>query len=238
MYYLHPYKALTSSTTCVLYVKELMRRLLGGGPTVFGRGDEQILALSGFYPEDWPAVNFLALLIYSWRRGRIDLPPTAAAPVVNSRGFRGSPYGREGVDIYFDFLRLKSPEAREVTSFYHMSRPAVVAVFMGGREFEVAATTDVAASALAVRKITPSPHTPEGAATLKYSHGLLIKVPQSPREFETWLHYVSDLLKAAVALPRPERREVKVERKEIYILHGGRVVEDGVVLDNDVYIYI
>jgi hypothetical protein len=29
-----------------------------------------------------------------------------------------------------------------------------------------------------------------------------------------------------------------VEKKDIYLLHGGREVEDGVVLDNDVYRYI
>lgn len=75
MYYLHPYKALTSNKSNVQYVNELMYKLLGGGPVVYGSEDAQILALSGFYPEDWPAVNFLSLLVYLWKRGRLDLPP-------------------------------------------------------------------------------------------------------------------------------------------------------------------
>jgi len=236
--YLHPYKALTSSATCVRYVKSLLLRQLGGGPSVFGSGDEKILALSGFYPEDWPAVNFLTLMLYRWKRGELDLPPVAAAPVVNERAFTGSPYGREGIDVYFDFLELKRQETREVTAFYHKARPNVVAVFLGGREFEVAATTDLAAQTLAVRRVSPSPHTPEGAATLKYSHALVFKIPPSPREFMPLTRQVADLIKTAAYLPPQVRRTAKVEKKDIYLLHGGRKVEDGVVLDNDVYMYI
>jgi hypothetical protein len=68
MYYLHPYKALTSDVVCIRYIKRLLSRHLGGGPLVFGAGDEKILALSGFYPEDKYAVNFLALLLYMWKK--------------------------------------------------------------------------------------------------------------------------------------------------------------------------
>ncbi|MFN7106575.1 MAG: hypothetical protein ACK4M3_08390, partial [Pyrobaculum sp.] len=64
MYYLHPRKALTSRQTDVRYVETLMRQLLGGEPPVFGKGDEPLLALAGFFPGDWPAVNFLTLLVY------------------------------------------------------------------------------------------------------------------------------------------------------------------------------
>ncbi|MEM4081294.1 MAG: hypothetical protein QXK71_03615 [Pyrobaculum sp.] len=238
MYYLHPYKALTSNKSNIQYVNELMYKLLGGGPVVYGSEDAQILALSGFYPEDWPAVNFLSLLVYLWKRGRLDLPPLAAAPVANPRAFRGTPYGVDGVNIYFDFLRLRSQEARIINSFYHKSRPTAVVVFMGGSEFEIAATTEIAANTLAIRKITPSPHTPEGAATIKYSHALSVKIPPTPRNFEIWLIYVADVLNTVVKLPRVERQVVKVEKKEIYTLHGGRVVDDGVLIDNDVYIYI
>jgi len=236
--YLHPYKALTSDRTCVRYVKSLLLQQLGGGPSVFGTGDEKILALSGFYPEDWPAVNFLTLMLYRWKRGELDLPPVAAAPVVNERAFTGSPYGREGVDVYFDFLELKTREAREITAFYHKTRPNVVAVFLGGREFEVAATTDLAAQTLAVRKVTPSPHTPEGAATLKYSHALVFKIPPSPREFMPLTRQVADILRTAASLPPQERKAIKVEKKSVYLLHGGMEVGDGVVLDNDVYMYV
>jgi len=236
--YLHPYKALTSGRTCVRYVKSLLLQQLGGGPSVFGTGDEKILALSGFYPEDWPAVNFLTLMLYRWKRGELDLPPVAAAPVVNERAFTGSPYGREGVDVYFDFLELKTREAREITAFYHKTRPNVVAVFLGGREFEVAATTDLAAQTLAVRKVTPSPHTPEGAATLKYSHALVFKIPPSPREFMPLTRQVADILRTAASLPPQERKAIKVEKKSVYLLHGGMEVGDGVVLDNDVYMYV
>ncbi len=238
MLYLHPYKALTSDRTCVRYVKSLLLQQLGGGPSVFGTGDEKILALSGFYQEDWPAVNFLTLMLYRWKRGELDLPPVAAAPVVNERAFTGSPYGREGVDVYFDFLELKTREAREITAFYHKTRPNVVAVFLGGREFEVAATTDLAAQTLAVRKVTPSPYTPEGAATLKYSHALVFKIPPSPREFMPLTRQVADILRTAASLPPQERKAIKVEKKSVYLLHGGREVEDGVVLDNDVYMYV
>jgi len=238
MYYLHPYKALTSNGTCVRYVKSLLLQHLGGGPIVFGAGDEKILALSGFHPEDWPAVNLLSLMLYGWKRGDLDLPPVAAAPVLNERAFAGSPYGRNGVDVYFDFLELKTREAREVTAFYHRARPNVVVVFLGGREFEVAATTDLAAQTLAVRKITPSPHTPEGAATLKYSHALVFKIPPSPKEFMPLTRQIADILKTAASLPPQEKRITKVEKKSIYLLHGGREVEDGVVLDNDVYMYV
>jgi len=236
--YLHPYKALTSDRTCVRYVKSLLLQQLGGGPSVFSTGDEKILALSGFYPEDWPAVNFLTLMLYRWKRGELDLPPVAAAPVVNERAFTDSPYGRKGVDVYFDFLELKTLEAREITAFYHKTRPNVVAVFMGGREFEVAATTVLAAQTLAVRKVTPSPHTPEGAATLKYSHALVIKIPPSPREFMPLTRQVADILRTAASLPPQERKAIKVEKKNVYLLHGGMEVEDGVVLDNDVYMYV
>jgi hypothetical protein len=236
--YLHPYKALTSGRTCVRYVKSLLLQQLGGGPSVFGTGDEKILALSGFYPEDWPAVNFLTLMLYRWKRGELDLPPVAAAPVVNERAFTGSPYGREGVDVYFDFLELKTREAREITAFYHKTRPNVVAVFLGGREFEVVATTDLAAQTLAVRKVTPSPHTPEGAATLKYSHALVFKIPPSPREFMPLTRQVADILRTAASLPPQERKAIKVEKKSVYLLHGGMEVGDGVVLDNDVYMYV
>lgn len=238
MLYLHPYKALTSGRTCVRYVKSLLLQQLGGGPSVFGTGDEKILALSGFYPEDWPAVNFLTLMLYRWKRGELDLPPVAAAPVVNERAFTGSPYGREGVDVYFDFLELKTREAREITAFYHKTRPNVVAVFLGGREFEVVATTDLAAQTLAVRKVTPSPHTPEGAATLKYSHALVFKIPPSPREFMPLTRQVADILRTAASLPPQERKAIKVEKKSVYLLHGGMEVGDGVVLDNDVYMYV
>ncbi len=238
MLYLHPYKALTSDRTCVRYVKSLLLQQLGGGPSVFGTGDEKILALSGFYPEDWPAVNFLTLMLYRWKRGELDLPPVAAAPVVNERAFTGSPYGREGVDVYFDFLELKTRETREITAFYHKTRPNVVAVFLGGREFEVAATTDLAAQTLAVLKVTPSPHTPEGAATLKYSHALVFKIPPSPREFMPLTRQVADILRTAASLPPQERKAIKVEKKSVYLLHGGMEVEDGVVLDNDVYMYV
>jgi hypothetical protein len=162
----------------------------------------------------------------------------AAAPVVSERAFVGSPHGRGGVDVYFDFLELKTETAREITAFYHRARPGVVAVFLGGREFEVVATTDTAAQTLAVRKITPSPHTPEGAATLKYSHGLVFKIPPSPKEFLLLTRQVAEILKIASSLPPVERRLVKVEKKEIYLLHGGRETEDSVLLDNDVYIYI
>jgi len=236
--YLHPYKALTSGRTCVRYVKSLLLQQLGGGPSVFGTGDEKILALSGFYPEDWPAVNFLTLMLYRWKRGELDLPPVAAAPVVNERAFTGSPYGREGVDVYFDFLELKTREAREITAFYHKTRPNVVAVFLGGREFEVVATTDLAAQTLAVRKVPPSPHTPEGAATLKYSHALVFKIPPSPREFMPLTRQVADILRTAASLPPQERKAIKVEKKSVYLLHGGMEVGDGVVLDNDVYMYV
>lgn len=235
MYFLRPDKALMSNTTCVKYVRYLLSQYLGGGPLIFGKGDEPILALSGFYPEDSPAVNFLTLMLYMWKKGMLDLPPIAAVPIVNERAIRGSPYG---IDIYFDFLELKSPEAREITAFYHKARPKVVAVFLGGEEFEAAVTTDVAAQTLALRKITPSPHTPEGAAALKYSHGIVFKIPPSPREFSPLLRHVAQILKMATSLPPIERRVVKVEKKDIYILHGGRAEDDGVIIDNDVYIYI
>jgi len=238
MYYLHPSKALRSDSTCVRYIKSLLTQHLGGGPLIFGTGKEKMLALSGFYPEDWPAVNFLTLMLYRWKRGELDLPPVAAAPVVNERAFTGSPYGREGIDVYFDFLELKRQETREVTAFYHKARPNVVAVFLGGSEFEVAATTDLAAQTLAVRRVSPSPHTPEGAATLKYSHALVFKIPPSPREFMPLTKQVADLIKTAASLPPQGRSTIKVEKKDIYLLHGGREVEDGVVLDNDVYMYI
>jgi len=140
--------------------------------------------------------------------------------------------------VYIDFLELKTQVAREITTFYHKTRPNVVVVFLGGREFEAAATTDVASQTLAVRKITPSPHTPEGAATLKYSHALVFKIPQSPREFTLLSRHVADLLKTAAQLPPVEKRSVKVQKKELYLLHGGVEVEDGIILDNDVYIYI
>jgi len=234
VYYLHPEKALTSTTTDVRYIKALMAKLLGGGPVVFGRGDEEVLALSGFYDDDWPATNFLSLLIYKWKRGQLELPPIAAAPVVNERAFMHG----GGWEIYFDFLELKSAEAREITQFYHKARPRVVAVFLGGKEFEVAATTEVAASALAVKKITPNPHTPEGAATLKYSHALVIRVPPTPRDFHIYLRHVAGLLKQAVALPPMTKPTVKVAAKEIYLLHGGRRVDDGVLLDNEVHHFI
>lgn len=236
MYYLHPNQALASNSTCVKYVKSLLAQYLGGGPLVFGKGDEPVLALSGFRQEDAPAVNLLTLLLYRWRRGEVELPPTAAAPVVNERAFRGVPYG--GAELYFDFLWLRSWEAREITAFYHKARPRVVAVFLGGREFEVAATTDAAAQMLAVRKIVPSPHTPEGAATLKYSHALVFKIPPAPQDFELYLRHVAQMLNTAAALPPVEKRAVKVEKKELYLLHGGRPEDDGVVLDNEVYIYV
>jgi hypothetical protein len=220
MYYLHPNKALRSNSTCVRYVKSLLAQHLGGGPLIFGAGEEKMLALSGFYPEDWSAVNFLTWILYRWKKGWLDL------------------YGGEGIDVYFDFLELKTQAAREITAFYHKTRPNVVAVFLGGREFEVAATTDVASQTLAVRKITPSPHTPEGAATLKYSHALVFKIPHSPREFSMLSRQVADLLKTAAHLPPVERRPVKVEKKQIYLLHGGVEVEDGIILDNTVYMYI
>jgi len=142
VYYLHPKKALASTTTDVRYVKALMAKLLGGGPVVFGRGDEEVLALAGFSEDDWPATNFLSLLIYKWKRGQVELPPTAAAPVVNEKAFIGG----GGWEAYFDFLELKSAEAREVTQFYHKARPRVVAVFLGGsqrpsREEDHAAST-------------------------------------------------------------------------------------------------
>jgi hypothetical protein len=238
MYYLHPNKALTSDSISVRYIKNLLAQHLSGGPLVFGTGQEKILALSGFYPEDWSAVNFLAWILYRWRKGLLDLPPIAAAPVVNESAFLGTPYSRDGIDVYFDFLELKTRVAREVTAFYHKTRPNVVAVFLGGREFEVAATTDVAAQTLAVRKITPSPHTPEGAATLKYSHALVFKIPRSPRKFSMLSRQVADLLKTAAHLSPVEKRPVKVQKKELYLLHGGVEVEDGIILDNDVYIYI
>ncbi len=238
MYYLHPYKALSSSSTCAKYVRNLLSTLLGGGPVVYGQGGEAVLALSGFHSEDWPAVNFLSLLVYLWKRGVVDMPPTAAAPVVNERAFQGVPIGREGADPYFDFLELKTEAARAVTEFYHKSRPRVVAVFLGGREYEVAATTEAAAQTLPARKITPSPHTPEGVFTLKYSHGLVFRIPPEAREFGLLARHVADVLKRAAALPPVERPPVKVEKKPIYLLHGGREVEDGVLIDNDVYIYI
>jgi hypothetical protein len=238
MYYLHPNKALRSNSTCVRYIKNLLAQHLGGGPLIFGTGEEKMLALSGFYPEDWSAVNFLTWILYRRKKGWLDLPPIAAAPVVNESTFVGSPYGREGIDVYFDFLELKTQVVREITAFYHKTRPNVVVVFLGGREFEAAATTDVASQTLAVRKITPSPHTPEGAATLKYSHALVFKIPQSPREFALLSRQVADLLKTAAHLPPVEKKPVKVQKKELYLLHGGVEVEDGVVLDNDVYVYI
>jgi len=234
VYYLHPEKALTSTTTDVRYVKALMAKLLGGGPVVFGRGDEEVLALAGFSEDDWPATNFLSLLIYKWKRGQVELPPTAAAPVVNEKAFIGG----GGWEVYFDFLELKSAEAREVTQFYHKARPRVVAVFLGGREFEVTATTEAAASALAVKKITPHPHTPEGAATLKYSHALVIRIPPTPRDFHIYLRHVASLLRQAAALPPVTKPTVKVAAKEIYLLHGGRQVDDGVLLDNEVHHFI
>jgi hypothetical protein len=46
------------------------------------------------------------------------------------------------------------------------------------------------------------------------------------------------LLKTAAHLPPVEKRPVKAQKKELYLLHGGVEVEDGVVLDNDVYVYI
>lgn len=236
MYFLHPYKALTSNTTCVSYVRALLSSLLGGGPLIFGSGSEAVLSLSGFRPDDWPAVNFLALLIYQWKKGVVDLPPTAAAPVVNERAFNGAVVSLDGADPYFDFLTLRTEEAREITAFYHKARPRVVAVFLGGKEFEIAATTEAAAQVLTVRRITPSPHTPEGAFTLKYSHGLVFRIPQ--RDFHVLTHQVADILKSAASLPPVQRREVKVAKKEIYLLHGGRETDDGVVIDNEVYVYI
>lgn len=238
MYYLHPYKALASSSTCARYIRDLLSKLLGGGPVVYGQGGEAVLALSGFHAEDWPAVNLLAFLIYLWKKGVVEIPPTAVAPVVNEGAFHGVPVGREGANPYFDFLELKSAATRVVTQFYHKSRPRVVAVFLGGKEYEVAATTEVAAQTLPARKITPSPHTPEGAFTLKYSHGLVFRIPPEPREFVFLARHVADVLKRATALPPVERALVKVEKKEIYLLHGGREVEDGVLIDNDVYIYV
>jgi hypothetical protein len=238
MYYLHPNKALTSDSICVRYIKNLLAQHLGGGSLVFGTGQEKILALSGFYREDWSAANFLAWILYRWKKGLLDLPPIATAPVVNESAFLGTPYSRDGIDMYFDFLELKTQVAREITAFYHKTRPNVVAVFLGGREFEVAATTDVAAQTLAVRKITPSPHTPEGAATLKYSHALVFKIPHSPKEFFMLSRQVADLLKTTAHLPPVEKKPVKVQKKQIYLLHGGVEVEDGIILDNDVYIYI
>ncbi|MFN3804523.1 MAG: hypothetical protein ACK4SY_05665 [Pyrobaculum sp.] len=231
MYYLHPAKALLSSATDVRYVKSLVAELLGGGPVVFGRGDEPILALSGFFPEDAPAANLLALLVYRWRRGLLDLPPVAAAPVVDVEALRGG-----AAAVYYDFLELRSEAAREVTRFYHMARPRAVVVLLGGVEFDVAATTEVAAEILSVRRVTPDVHTPEGVATLKYSHGVVVKVP--PRHFQRFERRVAELVRKAAALPAVERPRVKVPRREIYLLHGGAPLEDGVELDNEVYVYI
>jgi hypothetical protein len=73
---------------------------------------------------------------------------------------------------------------------------------------------------------------------LKYSHALVFKIPPSPREFMPLTRQVADLIKTAASLPPQGRRTAKVEKKDIYLLHGGREVEDGVVLDNDVYMYI
>lgn len=234
MYFLHPLKALMSDRTDVLYVRSLFSKLLGGGPVVFGRGDEPVLALSGFFPEDWPAVNLLSLLVYKWRAEGLALPPIAAAPVVDQGAFGGHAVGR----VYFDFLELKTEAAREVNAFYHKARPVVVAVFLGGREFEVVATTEEASHRLALRKIAPYPHTPEGAATLKYSHAIVFKIPPSPREFEPLVRHVADILRQAALLPPPSKPKVKVEKKEIYLMHGGVEAEGGVLLDNEVYIYI
>ncbi|MEZ0319715.1 MAG: hypothetical protein ABWK05_06980 [Pyrobaculum sp.] len=234
MYFLHPLKALKSDKTDVLYVRALFSKMLGGGPVVFGRGDEPILALSGFFPEDWPAVNFLSLLVYKWRTEGIALPPIAAAPVVDQAAFGGHAVGR----VYFDFLELKTEAAREVNDFYHKAKPVVVAVFLGGREFEVVAATEEASHRLALRKITTYPHTPEGAATLKYSHSLVFKIPPNPREFEPLVRHVADILKQAAHLPPPNKPRVKVEKRDIYLMHGGIETEDGVIIDNEVYIYI
>lgn len=238
MYHLHPRKALLSTKTCVRYVRVLFSSLVGGGPLVYGRGDEPILALSGFYPEDAPAVNLLAFVVYQQARGMLDVPPLAAVPIVNEKAFLEGPAVGEGGDIYFDFLELKTEVVREINRYYHASRPRVVVVFQGGKEFEVVTTTDLAAEMLSVKKITPSPHTPEGAFTLKYSHGIVVRIPPNPREFYIISKHIADLLRVAAKLPPVERRPVKVEKRPIYLLHGGKEVDDGVILDNDVHIYL
>ncbi|MFN7105921.1 MAG: hypothetical protein ACK4M3_04995 [Pyrobaculum sp.] len=230
MYYLHPAKALLSNVIDIRYLKSLVADLLGGGPLVFGKGDEPVLTLSGFFPEDAPAANLLALLVYRWKRGLVELPPVAAAPVVDREAALGG-----AASVYYDFLELKSEAAREVTRFYHMARPRAVVVLLGGVEFDVAATTDVAAEILSVRKLAPDVSTPEGVATLKYSHGVVVKVPS--RHFR-YVSQVAEVLRKVATLPAVERPRVKVPRREIYLLHGGKPLEDGVELDNEVYVYI
>lgn len=230
MYHLHPLRALREPRADPVYIRNLMASILGGGPLVFGPKDARVLALSGFFPQDAPAVNLLALTLYMAARGWLRLPQTAAAPLVAA--------GPHHVNPYFDFLSLKSEVARELTAFYHAARPVAVAVFLGGEDFEVVATTDAAAEALGLRRVSPPPYTPHGVASLKYSHGLEVRVPPRPHMFDLYAQQVADLLSRAALLPPIQHPVSRVAYRDILVLHGGRREGDVVEIDNVVHAYI